>query len=140
MMKLYRIRECGFTLAEALLAMVILVVASAAITLPFTSGAALGRELARRTLAVGLAADMQEQILCSDYDSIADTYDGYSEPAGALKDATGAVFTDSMYQNFSRQVTCQNATVAGIELLWVCVTVYYDSMELITLGSLIGPS
>jgi prepilin-type N-terminal cleavage/methylation domain-containing protein len=119
----------GFTLVEAMLAVVVLGIAAAGVLLPFVSGAAVRAEGTRRTLAAGLASDLMEQILrlpfhdpaggTSDYspgpepgetqpanfDNI-DDFHGYTESEGQVKDATGAVFTDPKYVNFSRNVTC----------------------------------
>jgi Tfp pilus assembly protein PilV len=138
-MNSYHKKNKGFTLAEAMAAMVILFVAAAAVTLPFTSSASVRQETARRTLASKLAADRLEEIAAADYGSIIATYDGYTEPAGQVENAVGEIFADPMYQNFSRLVTCTNATVAGIDLTWVSVTVYYKGTETITLSTLLGP-
>ena len=94
------------------------------------------QDTARRTLAARLAADKIEEI-AADYDFT--TYDGYTE-----SEPLGEIFTDPMYQNFSREVTCTNATiagvtVAGVNLTWVSVAVSYNGTEVITLGTLMGP-
>lgn len=146
---IYHKKNQGFTLAEAMVAMVILAFAAAAVVLPFTSSASVHRETAIQTLAARLAADKIEEIT-ADYDS--GTYqNGYThtEPAGMLKNAVGDLFTDIMYQNFSRQVTCTNMTVAGVDLLnatvagdnllWVSVKVSYNGTEVVALGTLMGP-
>jgi prepilin-type N-terminal cleavage/methylation domain-containing protein len=117
----------GFTLAEAMMAVFVLGIAAASVLLPFMSGAAVRAEGVNRTLAARLASDLMEQILRlpfhdygggatvepepgesdpTEYDSIND-YHGYNEPQGQVKDATGTVFTDSAYANFSRNVTCE---------------------------------
>ena len=119
----------GFTLAEAMMAVVVLGIASASVLLPFVSGATVRAEGVRRTLAAGLTSDLMEQILrlpfhdpdgeASDYspgpepgetgpakfDNI-DDYHGYTESEGQIKDVAGVVFTDPKYVNFSRDVTC----------------------------------
>jgi len=113
----------GFTLAEAMMAVVVLGIAASSLLLPFMSGAAVRAEGINRTLAARLASDLMEQILrlpfhdpddetsyslgpdAGDLDNI-DDYHGYSEPQGQMKDATGAVFTNSKYANFSRNATC----------------------------------
>jgi len=119
----------GFTLAEAMMAVVVLGIAAASLLLPFMSGAAVRAEGINRTLAARLAGDLMEQILRlpfhdpgggatpgpelgetvpTGFDNI-DDYHGYTEIQGQVKDATGAVFsvTDSRYANFSRNVTCE---------------------------------
>lgn len=142
---IYHKRNQGFTLAEAMVAMVILAFAAVAVTLPFTSSASVQQETARQRLAARLAADKIEEIAAADYDSIFATYDGYTESVGQIKNAAGEIFTDPIYQNFSRQITCTNATVAGVDLTWVSVTVYYEKaedviIEIITLSTLMGPT
>jgi prepilin-type N-terminal cleavage/methylation domain-containing protein len=124
----------GFTLVEAMIAVMVLGLAAASVLLPFMSGAAVRSEGVNRTLAARLASDLMEQILllpfhdpdgeASDYnlgpesgetmptgfDNL-DDYDGYSEIQGQVKDAAGEVFTevctDPRYANFSRSVTCE---------------------------------
>ena len=124
----------GFTLAEAMMAVVVLGIAAASVLLPFISGAAVRAEGVNRTLAARLASDLMEQILrlpfhdpgggASDYspgpepgetgpanfDNI-DDYHGYIEAQGQVKDAAGVVFTDPRYANFSRNVICEYVTV-----------------------------
>jgi len=127
-------RQSGFTLAEAMLATVILGIAAAGILLPFTSGATVQAEGMRRTLAVKLAGDLMEQIITrpfhdpngsiydynleadagettfEDFDNL-DDFHNYSELQGQVKDAAGIVFTDLNYARFSRNVSCQYVTV-----------------------------
>jgi len=124
------ISKRGFTLTEAMMAVVVLGIAAVSLLLPFISGAAVRAEGINRTLAARLASDLMEEILrlpfhdpndensyslgpeSGDYDNI-DDYHGYTEPQGQVKDATGSFFTDSdsRYANFSRSVTCAYATV-----------------------------
>jgi len=82
----------GFTLAEAMMATVILGMAAAGILLPFTTGAKVQAEGIRRTLAAKLASDLMEQIISTPSAQV----DGYTyiELQGQIKDATGAVFTE----------------------------------------------
>jgi prepilin-type N-terminal cleavage/methylation domain-containing protein len=101
----------GFTLVEAMMAVMVLGIAAASLLLPFIKGAALQSEGINRTLAASLASDLMEQILRlpfhdpdgglslgpesgentpSEFDNI-DDYDGYTEPQGQVKDAAGAV-------------------------------------------------
>jgi prepilin-type N-terminal cleavage/methylation domain-containing protein len=101
----------GFTLAEALIAVVVLGIAAAGVILPFSSGAAVRAEGLRRTMAAGLACDLIEKIVNTPFDDIVSTYDGYSESEGQVKDATGAVFTDPKYARFSRSASCVSAYV-----------------------------
>jgi len=159
-----RSRE-GFTLVEAMLAVVVLAIAAAGVLLPFVSGATVRAEGTRRTLAAGLASDLMEQILrlpfhdptgsASDYspgpdagdlDNI-DDYDGYNEAQGQVKDATGAVFTDPKYVNFSRNVTCAYVAAspqpapsdpAQCKFILVMVQVNYSGRETATIRRLVS--
>lgn len=127
--------RAGFTLVEAMLAVVVLAIAAAGVLLPFVSGAAVRAEGIRRTLAAGLAGDLMEQILrlpfhdpggvaydyhlgpdsgetgLASFDNV-DDFHGYTESQGQVKDAAGTVFTDPKYTNFSRTVTCSYAAAS----------------------------
>ena len=102
----YIAKQRGFTLAEALMAAVVLGIAAAGVLLPFSSGAAARAEGMRRTLGAKLAGHMIEEIIRSPFDEIID-YDGYAELEGQVKDAAGVVYTDSNYVKFSRDVSCE---------------------------------
>ena len=99
-------RQSGFTLAEALLAVVILSMAAAGVLLPFSSGASVRAEGMRMTLSAGLAGDLMEKIANTPYDQIVSNYDGYTEVQGQVKEASGNVFSDPHYANYSRDVSC----------------------------------
>ncbi len=157
-----RSRE-GFTLVEAMLAVVVLSIAAAGVLLPFVGGAAVRAEGARRTLAAGLASDLMEQILklpfhdpqgtdysagpdAGDLDNI-DDYHGYNEAQGQVKDATGAVFADPKYVNFSRNVTCEYVAAspqpapsnpAQCNFILVAVQVNYSGKETATIRRLVS--
>lgn len=150
---------------EAMLAVVVLSIAAAGVLLPFVSGAAVRAEGARRTLAAGLASDLMEQILrlpfhdptdsASDYspgpdagdlDNV-DDYHGYTELQGQVKDATGAVFSDPKYANFSRNVTCEYVAAspqpppsdpAKCDFILVTVRVDYSGKETATIRRLVS--
>jgi type II secretory pathway pseudopilin PulG len=96
----------GFTLTEAMIAVVILGFACSAVVLPFVSGASVRAEGARKTLSANLAADLTEQIVNTPFDQILDTFQDYQEEQGKMKMADGTFFTDPIYNNFSRKVTC----------------------------------
>ena len=152
------------------MAVVVLGIAAASVLLPFMSGAAVRAEGINRTLAARLASDLMEQILrlpfhdpagvASDYspgpdagetgpanfDNI-DDYHGYSEPQGQMKDATGTVFTDSRYANFSRNVICEYVTVppqpeqsdpAKCEFIRITVKVDYNGKEMAAISRLVS--
>jgi Tfp pilus assembly protein PilV len=157
----------GFTLAEAMMATVVLGVAAAAVLLPFTSGAAVRAEGGHRTLAAKLASDLMEEIIrkpfhdpdgssydyspgpdagettFADFDNV-DDFDGYTEPQGQVKDASGTVFTDSHYAIFSRDVSCayvyvpQETGDGEIKFIRATVRVYYSGKQIAIINRLIG--
>ena len=153
----------GFTLTEAMMAVVVLAIAAASLLLPFMSGAAVRAEGVNRTLAARLAGDLMEQILrlpfhdpegtnyilgpeAGDFDNI-DDYHGYTEPQGQVKDAAGAFFADSAYANFSRSVTCAYATVppqpdesepSKCEFIRITVQVNYSGKQMATVVRLVS--
>ncbi len=135
----------GFTLAEAMIAMVILGMAAAGVLLPFSSGASVQAEGMRSTLAAKLASDLIEQVINTPFSQIVAGYN-YSESQGQVKDAQGNVFTDPAYLNFSRTVTSEyvdvpvspGVTSSGSGFILVTVQVNYSGRELATLTRLIS--
>ena len=157
----------GFTLAEAMMAVVVLSIAAASLLLPFINGATVRAEGINRTLAARLAGDLMEQILRlpfhdpdggvsvgpeagetgpATFDNI-DDYHDYTESQGQVKDATGTVFTDSMYVNFSRNVKCDYVYVppqpaesdpAECEFILVTVRVDYNGKEMAAISRLVS--
>ena len=127
----------GFSLVEAMMAMVVLGFAAAGILLPFTSGAAVQAEGVHRTLAAKLAADLMEQIINT---PIEDLYGDYTEtePKGHIKDASGMMFTGSDYASFSRDVTCTHRPISGASFIQVTVRVYYNGREMAYVSRLIS--
>jgi prepilin-type N-terminal cleavage/methylation domain-containing protein len=134
----------GFTLAEAMMATVVLGIAAAGVLLPFTNGASLRAEGKCRTLAARLADDLMEQIVTTPFDQIIASYDGYAEPQGEIKDASGIVFTDSDYADFSRDVSCeyvympQESCDGEPIFIRIIVRVYYRGGEIITISRLVS--
>ena len=149
----------GFTLAEAMMAVVVLGIAASSVLLPFISGAAVRAEGINRTLAARLASDLMEQILrlpfhdpndetsydlgpeAGDFDNI-DDFDGYAEPQGQVKDVTGAV-----YANFSRDVTCEYhamspqpapGSIEECNFISVTVHVNYNGKQMATIIRLVS--
>jgi Tfp pilus assembly protein PilV len=133
----------GFTLAEAMMAVVVLNIAVAGIVLPFTAGTTIRAEGMHRTLATSLAADLMEKINNTSYDDIVSNYN-YIELQGQVKDYNGVVFTSSNYANFSRQVICEYVRVSqqfsGTQPFFIRATVIvsYKGNELVRLTRLIG--
>ncbi len=134
----------GFTLAESMMAVVVLAIAAAGVLLPYSSAAAVHVEGTRRTLAAKLAGDLLEEISASSYTEIMSTWDGFSEPQGHVtKILSNEIFTGDVYRYYSRRVDCLRATIGtdrDITLLgaWVTVTVSYDGREMATLKTLIS--
>ncbi len=118
------------------MALVILGMAAAGVLLPFSSGAAVQAEGLRVTLAAKLANDLMERIVATPFNDIVGKYN-YPEPLGQVKDASGIPFTDSMYDNFSREVTCKCDPEQEFFIL-VTVQVYYQGRPVATLRRLIS--
>ncbi len=140
-----RRRFGGFTLAEAMMATVVLAIAAAGVLLPFASGAKVRADGLRRTLAAKLSADLMEEIVNTPFDDIVATYN-YSEPQGQVKDATGTVFTDPAYAKFSRDVSCDYVYVSQqteleqdqCNFIRVIVRVKYSGREMVSINRLIA--
>ncbi len=134
----------GFTLAEAMMATVVLGIAAAGVLLPFTSGAVVRAEGVRKTLAAKLAGDLMEQIVSTPFEDVVDNYDGYSEMQGQVKDVSGAVFTGSNYAKFSRDVSCayvyvpQESGATEPKFIRITVQVYYSGRKVVSINRLVG--
>ena len=129
----------GFTLAEAMLAMVVLALAVTAVLLPFTAGAAIQTEGMHKTLSAKLASDLMEEIINTPAAQITSKYNGYTEPQGHIKKADGTDFTDLNYAKFSRTVTCVQLTApAGANFILATVRVYYNGREMAAVNRLIS--
>jgi prepilin-type N-terminal cleavage/methylation domain-containing protein len=163
--KKHNTRRRGFTLAEAMMAVVVLSIAAAGVLIPFSSGAAVRAEGMRRTLSAKLASNLIEQIVnepfhdpdgssydynpgpdegeisFDQYDNI-DDFDGYSESQGQVKDAAGTVFTDPFYNNFSRNVTCeyvytpQESGTTAPKFILITVQVQYNGKQMASISRL----
>jgi Tfp pilus assembly protein PilV len=134
----------GFTLAEALLAVVLLGVAASSVLLPFTTGTIVRKEGARRTLASNLAAEQMEKVTRTSFSQIIPTWNNTTENAGQLKDAQGNILTGSVYASFSRTTTCssvwvsQQADVLSSSLITIKVEVLYKGETLVSLNRLVS--
>lgn len=134
----------GFTLAEAMIATVILGIAAAGILMPFTSGQVVRAEGVHRTLGVKLAADLMEKIVNTPFNQIVAGYNGYSEPKGQVKDSADVVFTDLNYVNFSRDVSCssvyvpQESGTGQSKFILAAVRVYYNGKQIAIINRLIS--
>lgn len=123
-----------------MIAVVILGIASAAVVLPFSSGAALTAEGNHRTLAAKLAADLIEQIINTPFDQILSNYDDYQEAKGQMTKADGSLFTQSIYKNFSRKAVCKNWPLDNPQENFILITVkiFYDGKEISQIQRLKG--
>ena len=137
-------KQEGFTLAEAMIAMVVLGMAAAGVLLPFSSGAAVQVEGMRRTLGANLASHIIEKIINTPFEDIINDYDGYSETHGQIKDAGGEIFSDSYYANFSRNVTCkyvyvpQESGTLTPKFILVTVQVNYSGKPIAAISRLVS--
>ena len=135
----------GFTLAEAMIATVILGIAAAGILLPFTSGQVVRAEGVHRTLGAKLAADLMEKIVNTPFNQIVAGYN-YSEPKGQVKDSAGTRFADLdlNYANFSRDTSCSEVYVPGgsgtgqSNFILATVKVYYSGKQIVIINRLIS--
>ena len=141
-----RTKHKGFSLAEAMVATVVLGIAAAGVLLPFTSGAAVRAEGMRRTLGAKLAGDLMEEIISTEFDDIMNKYGTYTESQGHIISDfyTGAEFTDPMYANFSRDASCeyvrvpQESEAGEPKFIRATVRVYYSGKQIAIINRLIS--
>ncbi|MGC9455171.1 MAG: type IV pilus modification PilV family protein [Phycisphaerae bacterium] len=137
----------GFTLVEAMAGVTVLAIATTAIIMPFTTGAAHEREQARRSVAVCLATELMEQILSLPFESetgesIID-YNGHSEPIDPMLADDGTVLDDPAAAGMTRTATCEYVYVAGQDtseppnFIRVTVSVNYRGDTVVRLSRLI---
>lgn len=136
--------EAAFSMAEAMIATVVLGIAAAGVLLPFANGAAVRAEGMRRTLAAELAAGLMERIISTPFEQIVGNFNGYTELQGSVKDAVGTVFTSPAYAKFSIAASCQYVYVpqeSGPPLqskfILATVRVYYDGRQVAAISRLI---
>jgi len=140
----YRTIYRGFTLAEAMMAIVVLGIAAAGLLLPFSSGTQLRYEGMRRTLGARLASHLMEQIVHTPFDQIMDDYDGFAESEGQVRDAAGETFSDLHYAKFSREANCsyvyvpqEGGTTEPVFIL-VTVRVSWNGDNIVTINRLVS--
>ena len=128
----------GFSLAEAMMATVVLGIAAAGVLLPFTSGAAVRAEGMRRTLAAKLASDLMEQFIDTSFEELVANGGGYvDELQGQIKDVNGVLFSDPAYANFSRGASYEYDASQPFFII-VTVWVKYNGNEIVSLSRLIS--
>jgi prepilin-type N-terminal cleavage/methylation domain-containing protein len=137
-------RRTGFTLVEALLALMLLGIASASLLLPFTAGATIRKDGLARTMAASLASQQMEKVLGTPFSQIVSTWNNTTEAAGTLTDAQGNALSGHMYSQMARSITCspvyasqQSGTLAPC-LINVTVTVTYRGAALVSLSRLVA--
>jgi prepilin-type N-terminal cleavage/methylation domain-containing protein len=137
-----RCNKRGFTLIEAMLAVVVLAVAAAGVLLPFASGATIQADGIHKTLAGKLAGDLLEKIASRPFGEIIPNWNGYTEARGQVKDSAGSTYTDPVYAKFSRRATCELMQWPGSSLpkvfILVTVRVSYGDSELVCLTRLVS--
>jgi hypothetical protein len=135
--------KAGLSLAEAMIAVVMLGFAAAGVLLPFASGAAVQAEGVRRTLAAKLAADLMEYQQSLSYLS-GQPYNGTStESEGNLTDYnTFTVLTDPLYAKFSREIRLvsiyvpQESGLGELKFILFTVRVFYEGREMASITRL----
>jgi len=128
----------AFSLAEAMMATVVLGIAAAGVLLPFVSGAAVQAEGAHRTLAAKLASDLMEKFINTPFEELVADGGGYvDEPQGQIKDAGGTLFADPAYANFSRGASYEYDAGQPFFII-VTVWVKYNGNEIVSLSRLIS--
>ena len=141
----------GFTLAEALLAVVLLSMAAAGVLLPFAGGAVVRAEGSQRTLASKVASDLMEEIISENFDVIVSRYN-LSEAEGQMK-ARARIdqragkplinLEDAIYSDFSRSVSSayvyvpQESGAEQSKFILVTIRVYHKGIEKVVLRRLI---
>jgi type II secretory pathway pseudopilin PulG len=128
----------GFTLAEAIIATVVLGIAAAGVLLPFTSGVSIRAEGEHRTLGAKLASDLMEQFVNTPFDELVADGGGYTdEPQGHIKDVNDVAFSDPAYTNFSRGASYEYDADQPYFII-VTVWVKYNGNEIVSLKRLIS--
>ncbi len=108
-LSLRRRHERAFTLAECLLATVILVAAVSATMLPLVVGQSQTAYALHTQQATRLCEEMMDRILACPYAQVVATYNTSTENPGGLRDAAGVAFP-AEYQVFKRVVGAQTST------------------------------
>jgi prepilin-type N-terminal cleavage/methylation domain-containing protein len=144
MVKRHQNSRKGFSLAEAMMAMVILGMAAAGVLLPFSAGASVRAEGVHRTTGALLASDLMEKIVKTSFNDIVTNFGSYSEAQGQVKDANWQVFTDPSYAKFSRSATCvyvyvpQETTSDSPKFILATVEVSYGDKTVAVINRLIS--
>ena len=144
MTRLCNTKMKGFTLAEAMIAIVVLGIAASGILLPYTSGAAARQDGVNRTLAIKLASDLMEDIVSRPYNQIIPIYGNLIEAKGNMVDGWGTALSGPAYSKFSRQAHCiyiytpQESGSVPAKMIRAEVQVNYDGTKIVLLERLIS--
>jgi prepilin-type N-terminal cleavage/methylation domain-containing protein len=128
--------QSGFTLMEAMMAVVILAVAASGISMAFAAAAATQTEANRQVLASRLAADLIEKIVATGYGDINQT-----KYLAGIYSAEGIGCTGAIYEKFSCTLAYGNVSIAGsppVNLIQVTVVAKYNDQEITRMTTLIG--
>jgi len=128
----------GFTLLEATMAMVILVIAASGIFMSFSAAASVQTEAQRRITASRLAADLIETIAATDYNEILMAYPAEYSRTAAEMGNTGDIYANlscSVVANGQKQVADGGSTV---NLIQITVAAKYGMSEITRITTLIG--
>lgn len=131
----------GFSLAEAMMATVILGVAAAGVLLPFSAGVSVRADGLHRTTGAVLASDLMEKIVKTSFDQIVTNFNGYTEVQGQVRNAQGQIFTDPGYANFSRSSTCVDyvyVSQPNAKFIRATVQVFYSGKPVAVINRLIS--
>ncbi len=144
MRRLCNKRTKGFSLAEAMIAIVVLGIAASGMLLPYTSGATAQAEGVNRTLAAKLARNLMEEIVSRPFNQIIPMYGSRTEPQGYIMDAGGVVLPGTQYANFSRNSQCvyiyvpQESGTAPPKLILAKIQVFYKGRPVAVINRLIS--
>lgn len=134
----------GFTLVEAMMAMVVLALAVTGVLLPYSSAASVHAEGSRQTLASKLAADLVEEIVLSLESGNSYFLTPFYEAEGEVTKYEGeGSYSGEVYKYFSRESNCQRMVIGtgrNVTELGTCVTVTvsFDGREMVTLKTLVS--
>ena len=160
-----RRQPTAFTLAESLLASIILAMIVSSMVMPFVAGAQNDQANARQALAVALAEDLMEEILGRPFDDPdgtgsvlgvdagevsadrttfdnVDDYDGHNEVAGDIVPSQQVEVSDPLAASLSRHVTIEYVQLPGQGVVIppdacrITVRVRYGGGDLVTLTRL----
>lgn len=159
-------RAGGFTLFEALLAVMLIGIAAVAFSSALLAGTGQNQAAVQYTIATDLATALMNEIVSRQFrdagtptifspgpgsdettrllwDNV-DDYHGLTEAAGQLRGADGQLLSDASLAGFSRTATATYVTLPGQDsryspaFIFVTVEVKYNGVSMVTLKRLIS--